>query len=284
MSSWSQFCIAGLLILHYFLCPLFPRSTKSACIILGHSVETICFASPSDLPSIATTDSHYPETAHLIATCQRMKRELATLPVPEPGVQKSITGKHTDCIVRQIETLLRAPLCVPRFYFQVLQSTGIKLSVTPQSRVAGDPVIVMAGSGLVVKIEGVIQHSGRRPCRFRTIDSVQLTLTAQLTAGGKSTASGQTGGVGGLDDVVVQLTQTVRPHRDFLSGSFLVPLNGSGGGAANGGAAGCGGVYGGAGGGGGVNGGVGGGGNWLITLEACVVDDNSVLWNTGPKR
>lgn len=198
-----------------------------------------------------------------------MKREIAALPLPEPGVQKSITAKHTETIVRQIDTLMRSPVCVPRFYFQVLQSTSIKLSVSPQPRVAGDPVHVAPGSVLVVKIEGVVQHSGRRPSLFRAIDSVQLTLTAQLVSGGAAKAPAMCGDYKLTGSDTLQLTQTVRPHRDFLSGSFLVPLNatpvnmtpfgsGSGGGSAA--------------------------GQWQITLEAFVVDGNSVLWNTGPKR
>lgn len=226
------------------------------------------------MPS-SPTDSQYPESAYLIATCQKMKRELATLPVPDSGFQKSITFRHTDIIMRQIETLLRSPVCLPRFYFQVLQSTSIKLSVSPQPRVAGDPIIVLPGCALVVKIEGVIQHSGRRPSLFRAIDSVQLTLTSQLTSA-KPPASmpAMCMDYKGSTADTVQLTQTVRPHRDFLSGSFLVPLNnvqtlGAFGGGASNAVAGC---------------NQAGGGHWQVTLEAFVVDGDSVLWNTGPKR
>lgn len=235
------------------------NSTKSTCVILGHSVETICFASPSDLPSFPT-ETTFPETKYLINTCMKMKRELSTLPVTEPGVQKSITTKHTDTIIRQIETLIRSPICMPRFFFQVLQTTAIKLSVSPQPRAPGDPVIVQPGSSLVVKIEGVIQHnsSSAKASLFRTIDSVQLTLTSQLISPKSNDFKPNNG-----DSIT--LTQTVRPHRDFLSGSFLVPLNNM---QPTGqfGATVC------------------MGGQWQVTLEAFVVDGNSVLWHTGPKR
>lgn len=240
--------------------PLSKNSTKSTCVILGNSVETICFASPSDLPSFPT-ESTYPETKYLINTCMKMKRELATLPVTEPGVQKSITTKHTDTIIRQIETLLRSPICVPRFFFQVLQTTSIKLSVSPQPRVPGDPVVVQPGSSLVVKIEGVIQHHSSNTTKaslFRTIESVQLTLTSQLISPKANDFKANNG-----DSIT--LTQTVKPHRDFLSGSFLVPLSNM---QTTGqfGATVC------------------MGGHWQVTLEAFVIDGNSVLWNTGPKR
>lgn len=75
-----------------------------------------------------------------------------------------------------------SPMCFPRFFFQVLQNTIIKLSISPQPRVAGEPIIVQPGSNLVVKVEGVIQHYGKSPCLFRSVESVQLTLTSQLVS------------------------------------------------------------------------------------------------------
>lgn len=64
------------------------------------------------------------------------------------------------------------------------------------------------------------------------------------------------------DNVV--LTQVVKPHRDFLSGNFLLslqntiqPYPGSS---------------------------VSVGGQWQVTLEACVIDQNGIVWATGPKR
>lgn len=121
-------------------------------------------------------------------------------------------------------------------------------------------MVVQPNSSLVVKIEGVIQHnsSNAKTNLFRTIDSVQLTLTSQLVSPKNNDFKANNG-----DSIT--LTQTVKPHRDFLSGSFLVPLNNvqpSG----QFGATVC------------------TGGHWQVTLEAFVIDGNSVLWNTGPKR
>lgn len=184
-----------------------------------------------------------------------MRDELSNLPI-EQNHQKSITNRHTDTILCQIETLLHTPICVPRFFFQVLQNTSIKLSVSPQPRVSGDPVTVQPGSSLVIKVEGVIQHYGKSPSLFRSIDSIQLTLTSQLVST-KSTEFKM------LNDTIT-LTQTVKPHRDFLTGSFLLPLN-------NMQPAGQFGPP------------VAMGGQWQVTLEACVIDSDNVLWNTGPK-
>lgn len=174
----------------------------------------------------------------------------------EQGNQKTITTKHTEIVLNQIEILFQTPICMPRFFFQVLQSTSIKLSISPQPRVAGDPVIVQPGSSLVVKVEGVIQHYGKSPSLYRSVDSIQLTLTSQLISPKSNDFK--------MPSDTTVLTQTVKPHRDFLTGSFLLPLTniqptGQFGTP------------------------VAMGGQWQVTLEAYVIDSNSVVWNTGPK-
>lgn len=230
--------------------------TQHICGILGQSIETICFVLPSDPPNIPIEGS-YPETKYLINCCKKVKKELSHLPV-EQGNNKSISCKHTDVIMNQIEILMRSPVCMPRFFFQVLQNTSIKLSISPQPRAAGDPVVVQPGSSLVVKVEGVIQHYGRIPSLFRSIEAIQLTLTSQLIA------PKNTDFKSGTDTIT--LTQTVKPHRDFLTGSFLLPLTNvqSSGQFSTP---------------------VQVGGQWQVTLEACgVIDGNSQLWTTGPKR
>lgn len=129
------------------------------------------------------------------------------------------------------------------------------MSISPQPRVAGEAVIVQPGSNLVVKIEGVIQHYGKTQSLFRTVDSVQLTLVSQLISLRPNELK--------CSNEITTLTQTVKPHRDFLSGSFLLSLNNF------------------------QLGPLGApmaiGGQWQVTLEACVIDENGVLWNTGPK-
>lgn len=184
-----------------------------------------------------------------------MKKELSYLPV-EQGNMKTITSKHTDVVMNQIEIIMRSPICMPRFFFQVLQNTSIKLSISPQPRAAGDPVVVQPGSSLVVKVEGVIQHYGRIPSLFRSIEAIQLTLTSQLITPKNTDFKSS--------NDTITLTQTVKPHRDFLTGSFLLPLTNMQ-----------------------MTGQFGApvGGQWQVTLEACgVIDGNSQLWTTGPKR
>lgn len=229
------------------------RSTQHICATLSSSIENVCFVSPSEPPT-GVADGSYPETKHLVTCCRKLKAEQKKMP-SEHGSHKTISSKHMDVVLNQIEIFLQTPLCLPRFFFQLMQNTSIKLSISPQPRTAGDPVVVQPGSSLVVKVEGVIQHNSKTPSMYRSVESVQLTLTSQLTTP-KSNEFKSPGDT-------ITLTQIVKPHRDFLSGNFLIPLTniqttGQ--------------YY-----------PVAMGGQWQVTLEACVIDANNLLWNTGPK-
>lgn len=156
----------------------FNFSIQYLCAIISYSIELIAFVTPSEVPSLRTKGS-FPETRYLINTCLKVQDEIKKLP-NEIGNMKTITNKHTDVILNQIDLIMRSPLCMPRFFYQILQSTSIKLALNPQ-RTNGDAVIVQQiGSNLVVKVEGVIQHYGNVPSLYRSIDSIHLTLVSQL--------------------------------------------------------------------------------------------------------
>lgn len=108
----------------------------------------------------------------------KIGKKIECLP-QESGNSKSITDVHTEVIQDQIEMTLKSPICIPRYFFQALQNTSIKLSLNPQPR-GCDAITVQTGHNLVIKIEGVIQNYTKIKKPFRTIDSVQLTLVSQL--------------------------------------------------------------------------------------------------------
>lgn len=220
--------------------------TQHLCEIFGFSLESVCYSATQESLNIPT-QGNFPETAFGMATCRRITREFEKLPNEVGG--KSITNVQTDVILKEIEMAIKSPTCVPRFFFQIQQNTSIKLSMSPFPRVAGEAILVQPGHNLVVKVEGVIQNSGAKPCLYRSIESVQLTLTSQLL-------SPRTADVKPINDTIT-LVQTTKPSRDFLSANFLVSLN------QNSSA----------------------GQQWQVTLEACIVDGDGVLWNTlGPKK
>nr|XP_016935043.1 integrator complex subunit 7 [Drosophila suzukii] len=224
----------------------FLEVAEFQCALFAHIIESICYATPPEPPVFLTTGDH-PETRYFAASCQRMEQMQKNLP-QEPANVKTISNRHLDVIIAQIEIITKTPLCLPRYFFQILQSTQIKLSVSPQPRSATEPVNVQSGSNLVIKVEGVLQHFSKQKKHFRRVESVQLSLTSQLIT--PPPRSSQDLPKQAANDTVT-LNQIVKPQRDFLSGSFLLPISS--------------------------------GGHFQVTLETFVVDENGITWCTGPK-
>ncbi|GFG33765.1 hypothetical protein Cfor_05491 [Coptotermes formosanus] len=218
---------------------------QQMCVLMAHSVERVAQANYQDEASL---DFSYQqsnlETQHLIHCCQEASAVAQQLTASED--LKMITHQHIDCLLRQVEILAESSLCLPRYFFQVLQSTSVKLSISPQPRVLGESITVQSGSQLAVKVEGVIQH-GKRPGLFRRVSGVVVTVSSQLQArSAHSNHDTKTVGDGGS-----VLTQTVAPHRDFFMAQFLLAFPA--------------------------------GGQYLLIVEASVIDEKSNVWRTGPR-
>lgn len=153
--------------------------------------------------------------------------------------------QQMECLLKQVEVVAKASLSIPRYYFQVLQSTSVKLAISPQPRVAGEFISVQSGSQLAVKVEGVIQH-GKRPGLFRTVNGIIITVTSQLQSTQKSNID-----LKPKENNCSVLTQTVKPHRDFFTAQFLLAFPQ--------------------------------GGQYSLTVESSLVDERDNTWRTGPK-
>ncbi|XP_067013341.2 integrator complex subunit 7 [Anabrus simplex] len=217
---------------------------QQMCLLMAHSIERVAQANYQD-EAVLDFSSHHSsvETQHLIHCCREASAVAQQLTRTDDV--KTITHQHIDCLLREVEILAESSLCVPRYFFQVLQSTSVKLAISPQPRVLGESISVQSGSQLAVKVEGVIQH-GKRPGLFRKVSGVVVTVSSQLQArlphNNPDTKAVDSGSV---------LTQTVAPHRDFFTAQFLLAFPA--------------------------------GGQYLLIVEASVVDEKSNVWRTGPR-
>ncbi len=128
-----------------------------------------------------------------------------------------------DCLYRACAVLLAAPVGYPRLFFQSLQRTTVKLAVTPQPRAAGEPVTAAASQQLAVKVEGVVtttatSNSGSSRS-WRRAQSVHISLVCTQSNKPNNGCSGNS------PSGDVTLEQCVKPHNDFFSAQFLVPLS-----------------------------------------------------------
>ncbi|KAG7270455.1 hypothetical protein CRUP_022768 [Coryphaenoides rupestris] len=144
-----------------------------------------------------------------------MSAGLPTSSKPDPGPQTaSFRGdmaslavgvqterRHTGCLCDAVIALLKVPMSFQRYFFQKLQSTSIKLALSPSPRTPSEPIPVQSSQQLALKVEGVVQH-GSTPGLFRKIQSVCLNIP--------------------LHTKTNEIEQRVEPHNDYFSTQFLL--------------------------------------------------------------
>lgn len=146
----------------------------------------------------------------------------------DPEAPRPITDRHTQCLLAALSTLSALPVGLPRFFFQSLQATSVKLSVTPQPRAgggAGDPVAVSAAQQLAVKVEGVITSSSLASSSPpRAVKAVHLSLQSTLLTPAKSASASATEKPqsSSASDSPLSLENLSVPHNDFFTAQFLV--------------------------------------------------------------
>ena len=147
-----------------------------------------------------------------------------------------------------VKLLLRNPLSLPRLFYQSRQSSGLKMSVTPNPRPNGEPINVNSSQNLAVKIEGVLTSQNNNKFAWRTVESVKLTLNSHLQSASKSVIeSGMK-----IPDCNLILEQIVKPHNDFFTAQFLLPFPVSG--------------------------------LHQIVIETHVIDKNEIQWKNNEKK
>ncbi|XP_058793913.1 integrator complex subunit 7 [Phymastichus coffea] len=248
------------------------RALQELCLLMAHSVQRVCGGPmvSTSFPLAADGNAHFGDTIEMqqLAKCCSRIQELA--PAGDAGNETSsrktsgVSHLRVGSLISQVRLLasgkLRLP--VPRFFFQALQSTSIKLSLSPQPRVLGEPVSVPQGSQLALKVEGVLRH-GKRPSLFRSVAAVSISIStappSKLCADKKDTG-------------VCELEQSMVPSRDFFTCEFLLSLgqqnstvslcsaNASGGQQPTS-----------------------SGGQYQVTASANIVDEVGNIWKCGPR-
>ncbi|KAA8583089.1 hypothetical protein FQN60_015635 [Etheostoma spectabile] len=184
------------------------------------------------------TESEYERL--MMSVFSRVLEEVEGLTKKHPPV----SHLHTGCLCDAVIALLKVPLSFQRYFFQKLQSTSIKLALSPSPRTPSEPIPVQSSQQLTLKVEGVVQH-GTTPGLFRKIQSVCLNVTSVLQS-----KTGPDYKIP-LDTKTNEIEQRVEPHNDYFSTQFLLNFS----------------VL----------------GTHSVTVEASVVDESGIEWKTGPK-
>ncbi|XP_063990575.1 integrator complex subunit 7 [Diachasmimorpha longicaudata] len=247
------------------------KALQEVCRVMANSVEKVCMSSNASAyhRGNETLDFSFGESVEMrqLAKCCGEVRRLA----PDgQGEDQVITHPSVEALISQVVLLAggKVRLPMPRYFFQALQATVVKLSVSPQPRVLGEPVCVPQGSQLALKIEGVLRHDNKS--LFRSVAAVCISISTSPPSKINSEYKGNGEGLNGGGE----LQQTVIPHRDFFACEFLLSLGNSGGG----GNSGCAGASGSS-----AGGNSSGANQFQVTASANILDKDGNIWKCGPK-
>ncbi|XP_022912913.1 integrator complex subunit 7 [Onthophagus taurus] len=224
---------------------------QQMCVLFEQCVENISINTSLSKPEILDFVSKNTrlECKQLIQGC-KIATEIAG-GICKKDSPQTITHKHANILRTIANVLSNTTLPIPRFFFQILQSTTIKLSVSPQPRVMGEFISIQFGSQLAVKVEGVVQHA-QKPGLFRKVDGVVVSISTQLQTNTKNKDSSNVSDTkANLETISTVLQQTVTPHKDFFTAQFLLAFPK--------------------------------GGQYVLSIEASIVDEVGNVWKTGPR-
>ncbi|KAM6128284.1 LOW QUALITY PROTEIN: integrator complex subunit 7 [Pterocles gutturalis] len=217
---------------------------QQSCLLISHAIEALIL----DPESANFQEYSSNGTAHVESEYERRMMSVFNHVLEEV---ESLNRKyapvsylHTACLCNAVIALLKVPLSFQRYFFQKLQSTSIKLALSPSPRNPAEPIAVQNNQQLALKVEGVVQH-GSKPGLFRKIHSVCLNVSSVLQS-----KSGQDYKIP-IDNMTNEMEQRVEPHNDYFSTQFLLNFV----------------IL----------------GTHNITVESSVIDSNGIVWKTGPK-
>uniref|UniRef100_A0A8C6TRW9 Integrator complex subunit 7 n=1 Tax=Neogobius melanostomus TaxID=47308 RepID=A0A8C6TRW9_9GOBI len=184
---------------------------QQSCLLVSHVIEALVLdpqaASFQECGSLGALQTESEYERRMMSVFHKVLEEVEGLRQKHPPV----SHLHTGCLCDAVIALLKVPLSFERYFFQKLQSTSIKLALSPSPRTSTEPIPVQSSQQLTLKVEGVVQH-GSTPGLFRKIQSVCLSVTTVL----QSKASGA------LDTKTNEMEQRVEPHNDYFSTQFLL--------------------------------------------------------------
>uniref|UniRef100_A0A8C8F2F0 Integrator complex subunit 7 n=1 Tax=Oncorhynchus tshawytscha TaxID=74940 RepID=A0A8C8F2F0_ONCTS len=218
---------------------------QQSCLLVSHVIEALILdphsASFQDYGTLGSVQTESEYERRMMSVFNHVLEEVEGLSRKHPPV----SYLHTGCLCDAVIALLKVPLSFQRYFFQKLQSTSIKLALSPSPRTPTEPIPVQNNQQLTLKVEGVVQH-GSTPGLFRKIQSVCLNVSSSLQS--------KTGGPEykiPLDSNTNEIEQRVEPHNDYFSTQFLLNFS----------------IL----------------GSHMVNVEASVVDESGIEWKTGPK-
>jgi integrator complex subunit 7 len=222
---------------------------QQICRLMIHVIDSILARTDNEGKAAATTSTVI-ENAEMITgqsmwtiTTNEVLKLLSAankLPASTP-----LTDQHISCIQQVAVLLARVRHRLPRYMFQRLQTTAIKLAMSPTPRTPDEPIVIHYDTRLTLKVEGIIQV-GSQTKRFHHVNSVELHIHSTQ----QSRAATLNDSAKPHENPTNNMVETAVPHNDYFSVQFLLafPVTGL----------------------------------HQVSVEASVIDASGTRWNTGP--
>ena len=233
---------------------------QHSCVILAEAIESLVqsnrinsFFVSKDNPfqgNSNVSSFHAPlEHQNLIETCSKISKTLQTeLITQNQQCKETIGGKQIGLLQSVSSDLLKVPLCIPRFFFQSIQNTCIKLAISPQPKSPGETLIINTNVNFALRVEGIVINSGSKI--IRKVRKILLSVTTNLISRTSSQFNNNDNIPlkPGYNDLSLQTI--VVPYNDYFQSQFLLSLTNPG-------------LY-------------------SINIETSIIDKNEAQWKSGP--
>lgn len=188
---------------------------KYSCIIMADAIDAI-FQHGKNLPIISkmtlAKSGLNSELEHRAfeKTCLDLI-ELIRCDISKPGIFPS--GSPIDPLISLLlklsDTILKSPFIYPRYFFQPLQKTQIRLAISPQP--TSSPVVVTLHQNLVLRVEGIIHDSSKPYAIVRKISKVIVSVNVTTIKSSEP-------------DFNIFYQSISAPKNNYFKTEFLVPM------------------------------------------------------------
>lgn len=155
---------------------------KCSCLIMADVIDAV-FHYGKNLPVINRIPidvGKRPTLEHrdLVKNCSDLIASIKSELI-EPGITSSSQSIKPiiNLLKKFSDSLLKCPFMYPRYFFQPLQMTEIKLAITPQNSPAGSTLSYSLNQNLVLKVEGLVQNLAKTNIIIRSVSKVVISIT-----------------------------------------------------------------------------------------------------------
>jgi hypothetical protein len=157
-----------------------------------------------------------------------------------------IGGKQIALLLKVSSEILKVSFCYPRYFFQAIQSTCIKLAISPQPK-SGDLLLINNNTNFTLRIEGVVVNNNKSQPLIRNVGKILISVNGILISRSSSTDQQMKSNP---NESNLSLQSVVVPLNDYFQVQFLLSLS----------------IV----------------GLYTINIETSIIDENEAQWKTGP--